>query len=336
MRWCFLILVTSLVIGCPAKRGATPAAEVGVGCPAASGVYIASYLTPEEGANGPGHTGWVLPLHDRIVETLEGVPEYAAIDAAAASTAGVPTVPASLWLLAPGGPCKATIGSYYAAAIDAPTKNVAYGVELTGCAAPPDTRDDASAIALVSDASPAQCKLVPPRAVAQRLGEADKAGVWSRPTKETPMPPAFAAVVPKRECVAPGCEMLWSVAQVDVAGKPVAYAGAVNWLTIPDGAMPQTQCEWKAETFSGFFVIGPEGDGTALQVTEGQDHPLLLSGVLADASGPKVLLAAGPGEYTAYDLANGRATVGRHLVWLVPHPDSFAAVDRLGPVCGPS
>lgn len=333
IAWCFLIVLVSLSTGCPAKRGATPTAEVGVGCPAASGVYIASYLAPEEGAKGQGHTGWVLPLHDRIVETLDGVPEYAAIDVAAATAAGVPAPPTSLWLLAPAGPCKAAIGGYYAAAIDAPTKNIAYGVELTGCAAPPDDAD-ASAIALVSDASPAQCKLVPPRPVAQRLGDADKAGVWSRPAKETPMPPAFAAIVPKRECVAPGCEMLWSVAQLDVAGQPVAYAGAVNWLTIPDGAMPQSQCEWKSDTFSGFFVIGP--DGAAVQVTEGQDHPLLLSGVLADASGPRVLLAAGPGEYTAYDLANGRATVGRHLVWLVPHPDSYAAVDRLGPVCGGS
>ncbi|MBA3394334.1 MAG: hypothetical protein H0T89_16935 [Deltaproteobacteria bacterium] len=328
MRWCLLILF--LVTGCPAKRGATPTAS-GVGCPAASGVYIASYLTPDEGAAGQRHTGWVLPLHDRIVETLDGVPEYAALDAAAASAAGVPAPPTTLWLLAPDGPCKATIGSYYAAAIDAPTKNIAYGVELTGCAAPPDD-SDASAIALVSDASPTQCKLVPPRPVAQRLGDADRSGAWSRPTKETPMPPAFAAVVPLRDCIAPGCEALWSVAQVDVAGKPVAYAGAVNWWTIPDGATPQTQCEWRVDTFSGFFVVGP--DGAAVQVTEGQNHPLLLSGVLADASGPKVLLAAGPGEYTAYDLANGRATVGRHLVWLVPHPDSYTAVDRLGPVCG--
>jgi hypothetical protein len=29
--------------------------------------------------------------------------------------------------------------------------------------------------------------------------------------------------------------------------------------------------------------------------------------------GPRVLLATGPGEHTAYDLADGKATVGRHL-----------------------
>jgi hypothetical protein len=330
-----LLLVATLCAACPQKRGGGPAAQPGLGCPPASAVYLASYLSPEEGTR-EGHTGWVLPLHDKVVDSIEGVPEYQPIDAAAASAAGVPAPPKVAWLLTPSGPCKATIGSSYAAAIDGPPANMAYGVELTGCAAPPDV-SDASAIVLTYDAAivdagpPSDCKVVPPRPVAARLGEHDAKGTWSRPKKETPIPPAFAKIVPDKPCAPPGCEKLWSIAQVDVGGRPVAWAGAVNWLTIPpDG--PDKQCDWKAERFSGFFVAGP--DGTPVQVTEAQDHALVLTAVLADSGGAKVLIATAPGEYTTYDLGGGEARVGRHLVWLIPHPESYGEVDQLGPHCG--
>lgn len=332
------VVLLLAVAGCPPKRAADPAAPpaaTGVGCPAASDVFVASYLSPEEGAPaGSGHTGWVLPLHDAPVESVAGIAEYAKIDAAAATTAGVPAPPPSLWLMpARGAPCKVEIGAYYAAAIDVPGgPNITYGVELSGCAAPPDP-DDASAIALASIEPPGRCQVLAPRPVAARLGEMSKQNAWQRPTKETPIPAPIASVVPARTCVAPDCETLWSVAQVDVAGKPVAWALAVNWLTIPPGAPAAQQCEWKAEAFSGFYVAGP--DGAPTRVTEGQEHPLLLSAVLADERGAKVLLAAGPGEYAAFDLAAGVATVGRHLVWLRPHADSFAALDKLGPDCTP-
>jgi hypothetical protein len=101
----------------------------------------------------------------------------------------------------------------------------------------------------------------------------------------------------------------------------------VNWLATTDGPA----CDWKAETWSGVFVAGP--DGAPKQVTEGQEHPLPLFAVLADGGGARVVIVAGPGEYTAYDYANGAATVGRHLVWLRPHPDSFADLAQLGPEC---
>jgi hypothetical protein len=166
------------------------------------------------------------------------------------------------------------------------------------------------------------------------MGEVDKDGTWSRPAKETPIPPAFAAIVPEKPCAPPGCEKLWSVAQVDVGGKTVAWAGAVNWLTIPAGDGPEKQCEWKAEAFAGFFTVG--ADGAPVKVTEAQDHPLVLSAVLADSGGAKVMLAVGPGEYTAYDLAGGAARVGRHLVWLRSPPEAYGAVDHLGPVCEPA
>jgi hypothetical protein len=300
-------------------------------------VFIASYLAPEDGAargsKSQGHTGWVLPLHDKVVDSLDGVADYAQIGAAAAAAAGVPQPPQSLWLMLPNaGPCRATVGGYYAAAIDAPTKNIAYGVELSGCAAPPDP-SDATAIALASPLPPSGCTILPPKPVAARVGTTDKQGKWSRPTKETPIPGAFLTVVPERTCAAPTCEKLWAIGQVEVGGKAIAWSGAVNWLEIPADSPPDQQCTWKAERFSGMFVAGP--DGKLVKVTEGQDHPLSLFAVLADSGGAKIVLAAGPGEYTAYDYANGAVTVGRHLVWLVPHPESYGALDNLGPECGP-
>ena len=331
-RLALLALIAALA-GCPRPRpgGAGPTPAAGAGCPAATGVHVASYLSPEPGEQG--HTGWVLPLSDRMVPSLEGVAEYAPLDAAAASAAGVPAPPSSLWLLVPGGPpCKATIGGYYAAAIDAPTPNIAHGVELSGCAAPPDP-ETASAIAIVSDAPPTGCQLIAPRNVATRLGDVDDQKRWQRPAKATPIPPALAAALPPHTCEPPGCETLYSFGQVDVGGKPVAWAGAINWLTIPAGAAPESQCSWQAERFSGFFVAG--ANGAPVKVTEGQDHPLALTAVLADAGGPRLLLAEGPGEYTVYTLGPSGAAVGRHLVWLVPHPDSYAALDNLGPACEP-
>ncbi len=308
---------------CPPKGGPTTGGPTppGVGCPDASNVFVVSYLTPEEG--GKGHTGWVLPLHDQVVATIDGE-DYKAIDAAAAGAAGVPVPPQSVWLLSGGAPCKATVGGYYAAGIDAPEKNITYGVELSGCQPPPDPAN-ASAIAVVSSDNPSECQVVGPRGLAQRLGEVDKAGKWQKPLKETPIPANLAAIIPQKDCAAPTCEKLWSMAQVEVGGQPVAWAGAVNWLEVSE------ECEWKGERYSGFFIVGP--DGKPLKVSEGQDHPLALTAVLADKTGAKVLVAEGPGEYTTYTLGGGRAQVARHLVWLRPHPDSFEALDHLGPAC---
>jgi hypothetical protein len=270
----------------------------------------------------------VLPLHDKTVDTLDGVAEYATIDPAAATAAGVPAPPQNLWLMVPNArPCKVAAGSYYAAAIDAPTKNIAYGVELSGCPAPQQGAADATAIVLVSTDPPSACGIVTPKPVAERLGESDKDGKWSRPVKETPIPADIAAQIPARECTAPACEKLWSIGQVELGGKPVAWAGAVNWVA------PDQICTAKPETFSAVFVAGP--DGKPLKVTDGQDHRLPLFAVMTDKTGRIVVLASGSGEYTAYDYANGQATVGRHLVWLLPHPDSFDEIERLVPECGP-
>src|SRR6266513_1080102 len=102
--------------GCPQKGGGTgptPPMPPGVGCPAASGVFLASYLTSEP---GKGHTGWVLPLHDLKVDTIANQPEFAEIDGTAAAALGVPDAPKSLWLMQPNqAPCHATVGAYYGA-----------------------------------------------------------------------------------------------------------------------------------------------------------------------------------------------------------------------------
>lgn len=327
MRCLALLLVLA---ACPAKKpdGPLQSVEPGVGCPPASGVFVAEYVSPPQGEQG--HAGWALPLHVVKVGTDVNKPDYAQIDAATAAAAGVPKPPTSVWLVPPNAPaCKATIGSYYAAAVEAPP-NISYGVELTGCPAP-QSPDQAIAIVLVSDAPPSECRVYPPQPIAARLGEVDKQNQWSRPKKETAIPPALEKVIPQRACTAPDCEKLWWVAEVSIDNKPVAWSGAVNWLEIPPGAAPESQCTWKADTFAGFFVAGP--DGSPVAVTEGQEHPLLLTAVLADKSGPHVLLAEGTGEYTAYDLANGAATVGRHLVWLHAPPEAYGGLDKIGPQC---
>jgi hypothetical protein len=75
------------------------------------------------------------------------------------------------------------------------------------------------------------------------------------------------------------------------------------------------------------------GPAIAVKLTEGQDHPLLLTAVLADRGGAKALVAEGPGEYTVYDLTAG-ARVARHLVWLRLPPEAYAIDERIGPSCG--
>lgn len=317
-----------VLCGCPQKGGGTNPVppQPGVGCPPASGVYLASYVRSE---GNEGHTGWLLPLFD--AKSDQAGPGYAQIDAATASARGVPAPPPTIWLMQQNGPCRATIGSYYAASIEGGTPNTAYGVELDGCPAAGEQQDEA--IALASEQSPSECQLLAPKPVAMRMGQMDAQKHWQRPTKESPIPPQLAGVIPPHDCRPPTCETLWSFAQVDVGDKPVAWAGAVNWLQIPPNAPPETQCQWKAEAFSGFFVAGP--DGKAVKVTEGQEHPMLLTATLADRAGAKVLVAetGAPGEYAMYDLVAGAAKLGRHLVWLMLKPEAYAVDERLGPEC---
>jgi hypothetical protein len=326
------VVAAALVLAaCPRPQSGTggPTAQGGAGCPAASGVYIASYAS-QDGGRGT----WVVPLHAAPLGAGAQVADYAPIDAAAASAAGVPAAPTgTLWLAtANGQPCRASVGGYYAAKVPeqgSAAATVSYGFEITGCAAPGNP-DEAGGIVLVSEEAPTGCQFEQPQPVAARLGQMDAQKQWQRPAQETPIPAALAAAVPAKDCAAPACEKLWAFGEVMVGGRAVAWSGAVNYLSIGD---PAQQCSWPTERFSGFFVAG--ADGSAVKVTEGQTHPLVLSAVLVDGGGAKVLLAEGPGEYATYDVAGGNPKLARVLTWMIAPPDAWESVDHIGPVCDP-
>src|SRR5438874_9878677 len=118
-----------IVVGCVPKGSSAPQIPEGGPCPGGAGVYIASYITNEE---GKGRTGWVMPLHAMAVEPTAQVADWAPLDATAASVSGVPAPPqGTLWLMtANAAPCQAKVGSYYAAKLPGPPANVSYGVAL--------------------------------------------------------------------------------------------------------------------------------------------------------------------------------------------------------------
>ncbi|GEM_PF-1482342 len=325
--WCALILLTA----CPPKNPGTttpPPQPPSAGCPAAADVYVASYVTQDP---GKGRTGWVLPMHAMPVASNQQVADYQSIDPATASGSGIGAAPAgNIWLVAAGQPCQARIGGSYAAKIEGPPTSLSYGYEIEGCPAPTDPQEG-SGVIMVSQEAPSGCTFEQPRPIAQRLGAMDAKQQWQKPEHETPIPPALVPALPKHECVAPGCESLWAIAEIDANNLPVAWAGALNWLAVGDIAK---QCEWQAERFSGFYVPGEAG-GPPVQVMEGQsaDHPLALSAALVDSKGAKVLIADGPGEYATYDLSPGKATLGHHITWMSAPDESWKMIDHLGPVC---
>ena len=316
-----------LLAACPPKSSTTPPPQPpAAGCPAASDVYISSYLTQDA---GKGRSGWVLPMHAMKVETNAQVAEYQPLDAAAVAASGVPAAPVgNIWLISGAPPCQVRVGGAYAAKIDGPPASLSYGYELDGCPAPSDPQEG-NGIVLVSQESPSGCTLEAPKPVAQRLGQLDAKQEWQKPDKETPIPPTLVPALPTHTCTAPGCESLWAVAEIDVANQPVAWAGALNWMTIGEGS----PCTWKAEQFSGFFI--PSSDGKPVQVTEGQtpEHRLALSAALVDHTGAHVLIADGPGEYATYDLTPSKAVLGHHTTWMLAPNDAWEMLDHLGPVC---
>ena len=320
-----------LLAACPPKSTGptTTSAQqpTGAGCPTGDGVFLASYVTDAPGRGA----GWVMPLHAMKVEPGAQVPEYAPLDAAAASVSGVPAAPAgTMWLVTENAaPCKVTARGYYAAKIAGPPASLSYGAELEGCPAPSDPQEGGG-IVMVSEQPPAGCHFEPPRPVASRLGETDQAEQWHAPTKQTPIPPALAAVIPQHDCQPPGCEPLWVVGQIDANNQPIAWGAAVNWLTVGN---PADTCHWNAERFSGLFVPGP--GGTPARVTEGMEHPLALTAALVDASGPRVLFVDGPGEYAMYDVVPGGAKLAHHVTWMLAPDEAWNMIDHLGPLCAP-
>ena len=326
MRRLALLLVLA---ACPPKStGPTttmPPPATGAGCPTADGVFVASYVTDAPGRGA----GWVMPLHAMKVEPGAQVPEYQKVDAATAAASGVPAAPtATMWLVTEGAaPCKVTTRDYYAAKIAGPPASLSYGAELDGCPAPADPQEGGG-IVLVSQESPGACRFEVPKPIAARLGEMDQAQQWHAPAKSTPIPPAIAAVIPQHECAAPGCEQLWAFGEVDINNAPVAWSGAVNWLTI---GKAEDACHWKAEQFSGLFIPGP--GGAPQKLDNPGDHALALTAVLADTTGAKVMFAEGPGEYATYDLAPGAAKLAHHIEWMLAPDAEWAMVDHLGPLC---
>ena len=312
--------VVLALAGCP-KKGTTTQVQAGGGCPTAGGVYVASYAQQDK-----GRSGWTLPLH---AAPLQGeAPDYASIDAAAASAAGVPAAPTgTLWLASAGAPpCQVKVGGFYAAKIDGPPASVSYGIELDGCPAPKNP-EEGGGIVMVTNESPTGCRFEVPQPVAGRLGETDKNKKWLPPTKESPLPKPLVDALPQKQCTSPACETLWAFAQVTIDNKPVAWTGAINWLQI--GNEPD-QCAWQAERVSGFWI---PTDGAATKVTEGQEHSLPLIAVLADGGGAKVALAEGNGTYATYDLSPGRAALGHRVEWMLAPPQAWDAIDHLGPIC---
>jgi hypothetical protein len=325
-----LVWPAALVVlaACPPRPpGSQQPQSKSAGCPSASNVYVASFLTPAQGATH--RAGWVLPLHDAPLVSGVAAPDYANLDASAAAVAGVTQAPTgNVWIVAANAaPCQAQVGKYYAVKLDDPAPNVTYGVELDGCPAPVD-QNDTEALALVSQDAPSECRFEAPNPVAARLGEYDQQKQWHAPTKETPIPPAVAQIVPPHECKAPTCETLWAFAEIDIDKKPVAWSGAINWLTIGDPAKP---CDWRAESFSGFFV--PDLSGRPVKIDQGQKHPLVLATALVDGGGARVLLAQGPGEYATYDVVAGGASLGHTITWLLAPDAAYKMIDHLGPMC---
>lgn len=310
----------------PSPVAPTPATPTPSTSPAAPSPAPAS-------SNAGGAAGWALPLFNRQVDSFDGVPDYQELTADAAHALGVPAAPTNVWLIQPGvAPCKATVGPFYAMQVDAPTKNLSYGVKLLGCAPPPrENEDNDIAAAVSSEQPPSECQLLRPQPVAVRVGQEDQQGHWSRPTTQTALPSALTSVIPPHECKAPDCETLWAVLQVAVDKQPIAWAAAVNWLTIPANATPDTQCAWKDEVFEGLFVADSAGNATKL--TDGQDPPLGLGGVLVDHGGPRILLTGSTGVYSTYDLVAGTAKLARHLVWLLLPSDEYTVDAHLGPAC---
>ena len=311
---------------------------------------VSPYAGPTSAAPGPNSTspsaaaaatpaptaaaaGWALPLFNRQVASFDGVPDYQELTAEAAHALGVPDAPANVWLLQPGvAPCKAQVGPFYAMQVDAPTKNLSYGVKLLGCAPPPhENEDNDIAAAVVSEQAPNECQLIRPQPVSVRVGQEDAQGHWSRPTAQGQLPDSLAPVIPSHACNSPDCETLWAVLQVSVDKQPIAWAAAVNWLTIPANAAPENQCSWKNEVFEGMFVADASGRPTKL--VEGQDPPLGLGGALIDRGGPRVLVTGSTGVYSTYDLVAGGAKLARHLVWLLLPSEEYTVDSHLGPPC---
>lgn len=310
----------------PAVAPASAAVPIpdGPPCPAAEAVMIA--VAHEA---GPGVAAqWHLPLANRSTE--ETAARYRVLDAAAASAAGLPAPPPKLWLMSGGALCEASPGAYYSEVVIDGKANEILGVQLTTKCALPAADAAQQAVALLADVAPTGCVAILPRPVAGRVAE-EQNGQWSVLPQSTPIPPAVAAALPQKSCVAP-CETLWTVAQVDFAGKPVAWDVALEWLRV-DAAQPDA-CQWASEGDGGVFWANPAG--AVERVADGHAVvPLHLGALLADRGGAKVLVLEHIGEYATFDVASGTNKPARYLRWVQPNEELYGGDRKLGPYCGP-
>lgn len=299
--------------------GAVPIPE-GPPCPAADAVMIAA--VHDTGPGAPNR--WHLPLANRPSTATS--PSYRVLDAAAASAAGVPAAPAKLWMMVNGTLCEATAGDYYSSVVlDGPANEI-LGVQLTTKCALPSNEQPQLAVAFAAEAAPTGCVSILPRPVAGRVGD-DQNGRWSVLPQSTPIPDGLAAALPRKECQPP-CEALWTVAQVDFGGKPVAWDATLEWLRVDP---QQDACSWASEGDGGVYLAAT---GARLD-DQHAVSPLHLATLLADRGGPKTLLLENVGEYTTVDLTAAPPRVARHLRWYLPNEELYAGDRKLGPYCGP-
>ena len=108
-------------------------------------------------------------------------------------------------------PCRAKVGSFYAAKIDGPPASVSYGFELDGCPAPANP-DEAGGIVLVSEQAPTGCRFEVPQPIAARLGETDGRSSGNGRRRRRRCRRRSLDVPPHESCIAPACETLWAFA----------------------------------------------------------------------------------------------------------------------------
>jgi hypothetical protein len=297
----------------------------GPGCPAAAQVLVAVY---REATDGVAAT-WTLPLGNR--SSVETAPRFAPLDEAAVAAASLPAPPAKLWLVAPGAPpCEATPGAWYSDTVVDGEPNDVLGVQLTTSCAAPAKDQPLQLIAVAADAAPTGCVAIVPRPIAGRVGEA-KDSSWQIVPQSTPLPPALEGALPQKKCGAP-CEKLWTASQLDFAGKPIAWDVALEWLGV-DPAQPDV-CQWTSDREGGLWYADAGGAAVPLDHQKAQ-APLHLGALLADRSGPKVLVLEHVGEYATFDVGAGAPQQARYLRWYAPNPEVYAGDRKLGPYCGP-
>lgn len=216
---------------------------------------------------------------------------------------GLGPLPASLWLLRPGLPaCQARIAGYRADPLD---DGVVLTARLDGC-----DGGDAAPIAWASlvGTDPSACQVLTPTRETNASAPPDEAPPDEAPPDEAlpdEAPPApWDARLPQ---TCDGCTRRWTLDAI--AGTPAL--AAVSAIDTDPAAEPAD-----ATCARATFAAGAEP--RPLTETRG----VALVGALADATGTRVVLLAGPARWEVIDVdAEGR-TGARRTVDTGPDPDA--------------